>query len=204
VVTLTTAITALDNCTSSEKKENILGALNVGLHFFFLIWNKNMAAHSYLYRRAKIIQIDIMGNDESRNGSVISIKNLKQSLVWEFRLVGLLLAASVIYPFSEEVANGILVSWCLLTLVCHVAFSVIAVKLYLEPVLEALKMGQAVHASKQNKLPIVTQREGKETKDDPDDDEDANAQEDSIHNNGGIDAAGGDLESCNKWEPYDK
>jgi len=59
VVTLITTITALGNCTSSEKKENILGALNVGLHFFFLIWNKDMATHSYLYRRAKIIQIDM-------------------------------------------------------------------------------------------------------------------------------------------------
>ena len=73
------------------------------------------------------------------------------------------------------------------TLVCHVAFSVIAVKLYLEPVLEALKMGQAVHASKQ--CIIVKQREGEEKKDDPDDDEDADALEGSIHNNGGIDAA---------------
>jgi hypothetical protein len=67
-----------------------------------------------------------------------------------------------------------LVCLCVLvlqTLVCHVAFSIIAVKLYLEPVLEALRMGQAVQDSRKNATHRFTQREGEETKDDPEDDD---------------------------------
>jgi hypothetical protein len=56
---LVTLATVQNACTTSKKSQNTFGTLIVGLRFFFFIWNKNMAVHSYLYRRAKIIQIDM-------------------------------------------------------------------------------------------------------------------------------------------------
>lgn len=54
--------------------------------------------------------------------------------------------------FFREVAIGILILWSLLTLVCHVAFSIVAVMIYLEPVLVALRMGEAVVGSRKDLL----------------------------------------------------
>jgi hypothetical protein len=103
------------------------------------------------------------------------------------------------------------------TLVCHVAFSVIAVKLYLEPVLEALRMGQAVEDSRKfasGKVAPLAQKNpsrlqfwrkhavkdkygGEETKDDPEDDDDIDVLKAT---RGGEDATSGPKDGTDKGD----
>jgi hypothetical protein len=54
-----TLVTAFDQCTSSVVTHDRLGVSNIVLRFVLFIWFKNLTAHRYLYKRAKIVKIDM-------------------------------------------------------------------------------------------------------------------------------------------------
>ena len=54
-----TVIVTLDHCALSENVHSRLSVSITVLRFVLFIWNKNLATHAYLYKRAKIVKIDM-------------------------------------------------------------------------------------------------------------------------------------------------